>query len=142
MLAMVLLALALLAPEAAAQQAAPTATRSTLTGVYSASQASRGRDVYAGTCQGCHSAASHAGTVFWSRWAGRPLWALFGYVQETMPKYDPGSLTPDEYAQVVAYLLELNRMPAGQDELPADSAALKTIRIDTTVAQQARKPHR
>jgi hypothetical protein len=47
-----------------------------------------------------------------------------------MPKSEPGTLTPDEYAQVLAYLLELNGMPAGDVELPPDPEAMKTIRID------------
>jgi hypothetical protein len=47
-----------------------------------------------------------------------------------MPKNDPASLTPGEYAQVVAYLLKINDVPAGESELPADSDALKKIRIE------------
>ena len=48
-----------------------------------------------------------------------------------MPKNDPGILTPREYADLSAYLLMLNGMPAGSAELPADAAALEKIRIDT-----------
>jgi hypothetical protein len=50
----------------------------------------------------------------------------------TMPKGDPGSLAPGEYAAIVAYSLKINGMPAGGDTLPSDSAALRKIRIDTT----------
>ena len=42
----------------------------------------------------------------------------------------PASLTPAEYAQVVAYLLKINDVPAGEHELPPDSEALKKIRIE------------
>jgi len=124
--------LALGARDAVAQtRASPP---STLNGVYTAEQAVRGRDLYAGMCQSCHTAASHTGVTFKNTWTGRPLSALFDYVRERMPKNDPGSLTPEEYVDVVAYLLKLNQMPAGQAELPPDSVALKKIRIDTVGA--------
>jgi S-disulfanyl-L-cysteine oxidoreductase SoxD len=53
-----------------------------------------------------------------------------------MPKNEPGSLAPEEYADVLAYLLQLNGMPAGERDLPADSTALKRIRIDTVKIQR------
>jgi hypothetical protein len=49
-----------------------------------------------------------------------------------MPKQDPGTLTPKEVAQVIAYILKQNRMPAGSTELPTDPAMLKKIRIELT----------
>jgi alcohol dehydrogenase (cytochrome c) len=58
-----------------------------------------------------------------------------------MPKSDPGSLSPGEYARVLAYLLSLNGMPVGKDELPTDANGLKRIRIDTTHSRGA-KPWR
>jgi hypothetical protein len=51
-----------------------------------------------------------------------------------MPKSDPGILSQKEYAQVVAYLLKMNRMPAGEAELPEDSMQMKNIRFDTVTA--------
>jgi mono/diheme cytochrome c family protein len=110
------------------------ATRSTMTGVYTADQAARGQDIYAGMCQSCHTGGSHTSPAFRGAWAGRRLSELFGYVQERMPKNDPGSLSLTEYADVVAYLLKMNRMPPGPAELPSDSVALKAIRIDTAAA--------
>ena len=62
------------------------------------------------------------------------LWDLFLYVSGEMPKSDPGSLAPHEYAQVLAYLLEMNGMPAGDGDLPTDSLMLKKIRFDTASA--------
>jgi len=47
-----------------------------------------------------------------------------------MPKNEPGSLQPDEYVDLVAYLLKLNDLPSGSEPLSADSAALRKIRID------------
>jgi mono/diheme cytochrome c family protein len=98
--------------------------------VYTAAQAERGADVYAGFCRSCHAPASHTGVAFGNAWRGRPLAELVQYVTERMPKNDPGGLGADQYADVVAYLLRLNAQPAGRAELPADAAALSTIRID------------
>ena len=116
--------------EAGAQQNGSPAVRHTSTGVYTAAQARMGEDVYAGMCTGCHTTASHTGDVFSNAWAGRPLSELYVFIKGAMPKTEPGSLAPDEYAAIVAYLLKLNGMPAGKDKLPADSAALDRIRID------------
>jgi S-disulfanyl-L-cysteine oxidoreductase SoxD len=115
------------ARDAAAQGAPPRSTRA---GVYTAAQADRGADVYAGMCRSCHSPASHTGVTFAKWWKGRTLAELFVYVSERMPKNDPGSLAPEQYADVVAYLLKLNAMPPGPAELAPDSAALAAVRID------------
>ena len=104
--------------------------RSSRAGVYSESQALRGREVYELACASCHTAASHTGPVFAAKWEGRLLWELFRYVSEAMPKSEPGSLTRREYTRVTAYLLKMNGMPAGAEELSADSLALKKIRIE------------
>ena len=55
---------------------------------------------------------------------------LFEYVQERMPKNEPGSLTPKDYADVVAYLLRMNKLPSGSEELSTDVAVLRRIRIE------------
>jgi mono/diheme cytochrome c family protein len=105
--------------------------RSTLSGVYSAEQATRGSDLYAGRCKSCHTAASHTGVTFEKLWSGHSLLDLFGFISTQMPKNEPGSLAPEEYADVLAYLLKLNEMPAGPAELEPDTVVLKTIRIET-----------
>ena len=106
------------------------AQRSTLSGVFTRDQANRGRDIYAGMCQSCHSAASHTGVAFANSWGGRRLSDFFAFVREKMPKNDPGSLSPEDYTLVIAHILRLNGMPTGFDELPADSIALRSIRIE------------
>ncbi len=92
----------------------------------------RGRDVYAGLCASCHPAITHIGPVFTKAWAGKKLSELFGFLRERMPKNDPGSLSEQEYVDVMSYMLRLNGMPTGIDDLPADSVALTTIRIDSS----------
>lgn len=104
--------------------------RSTLAGVYNTGQATRGGDVYAGMCKSCHTGATHTGVAFEKLWNGRRLSELFGYISTNMPKNEPGSLTPEEYVDVLAYLLKLNAMPAGASELPPDTTVLAAIRIE------------
>jgi mono/diheme cytochrome c family protein len=112
-----------------AQTSDAPAARTTLTGVFTAAQAMRGRDTYAFSCQGCHTVASHTGHAFMGAWNGKSLAELFQYIRYSMPKSEPGTLSAGEYAQVTAYILQLNGMPDGSLELPADSAALSVIRI-------------
>ena len=116
---------------ASAQSASPQAARSTASGVYTDEQATRGRDTYQMQCKSCHTPASHTGATFATWWDRKPLSELFEFVTTRMPKNEPGSLQPDEYADVIAYLLKLNEMPSGSEALPADSVALKKIRIET-----------
>jgi hypothetical protein len=118
--------------EAGGQSPASNGQRSTGQGVYSREQWLRGRDVYAGLCAGCHQAITHVGPQFSTSWAGKKLSELFGFLRERMPKNDPGSLSEQEYVDVMSYMLRLNGMPAGVDELPADSVALTRIRIDSS----------
>jgi hypothetical protein len=47
-----------------------------------------------------------------------------------MPADAPGTLTPQQTSDITAYVLKLNKYPAGQTELPTDLAALKNIKIE------------
>jgi S-disulfanyl-L-cysteine oxidoreductase SoxD len=125
-----LLALAAIAMFSAplAAQTGPTTTQS---GVYSREQAARGLDVYMGLCKSCHSPDAYTATTFTSKWEGKPLSELYLFIRDQMPKNEPGTLSPEEYADVVAYLLRINRMPAGDAELPADADRMKSIRFQT-----------
>ncbi|HWP37593.1 MAG TPA: cytochrome c [Gemmatimonadales bacterium] len=107
------------------------ASRSTVTGVYSTAQATLGRDLYAAMCQGCHTPASHTGPAFVKVWNGQTVWNLYDFIMGSMPKSEPGILTPQETGQLVAYLLQLNGMPPGTLDLPTDPAALKQIMFET-----------
>ena len=97
---------------------------------YTEEQATRGRDPYQMQCKSCHTPASHTGATFASWWERKPLSDLYLFVTTRMPKNEPGSLQPDEYVDLIAYLLKLNDLPSGSEPLPADSVALKKIRID------------
>lgn len=103
---------------------------STLDGLYTDAQARRGKDVYFGSCRSCHSAESHTGATFAQWWKGKQLSDLFVFIATKMPKNDPGSLAPEDAADVVAYLLKMNVMPVGKHELIPDVDSLAKYRID------------
>ena len=48
-------------------------------------------------------------------------------VQTTMPLTAPGSLTPQQTADVIAYVLSFNKFPAGATELGSDVTTLKAV---------------
>ena len=103
---------------------------STLSGIYTDEQAGRGKDVYAGNCKVCHTPATHTGETFAKWWRGKQLSDLFTFVSTRMPKNAPGTLADEDVADVMAYLLKINAMPAGSGELPPDVDSLKKFRIE------------
>jgi mono/diheme cytochrome c family protein len=103
---------------------------STATGVFTAAQATRGRDVYAASCANCHMASAHTGGTFASNWNGKRVSDLYDLIQTTMPVDSPGSLTAQQYADVVAHMFQLNGLPTGNTPLLPDAAALRKIRIE------------
>ena len=113
-----------------AMQKPPAKIVTTSSGVYTSKQASRGEQTYMSICVACHPTGTYAAPAFRQKWNGAPLSQLFGYISAAMPKQEPASLTPEEYVDVVAYLLKINGAPAGKQELPADEKAMKKIRIN------------
>lgn len=116
--------------------AASGAAASTLDGVYSEPQAARGAQAYQQNCALCHG-ADLAGAFevpnlrgyLIGRWTGASLGKLYGYIGSAMPLHAPGALSPETYADIVAYMLKVNGLPAGPRELPADAEALQGIVI-------------
>ena len=115
--------------------AAKPESLTTLSRVYSAAQATKGREVFQTSCVSCHKSVELAGDKFWSGLIGKTVGDFFGYLRSSMPQDNPGGIGDDDYANVTAYILQLNTMPAGERPLPGDSAALAKIRVvrpDTT----------
>lgn len=119
------------APATPAPVAVVAAGPSTLDSVYTTDQASRGKDVYFGTCRSCHAVGFFTTPSFETHWKGKHLSDLYNYVLTKMPGNDPGSLSPEATADVLAYVLQLNRMPAGGNELWPDADSLKKYVIAT-----------
>jgi S-disulfanyl-L-cysteine oxidoreductase SoxD len=105
-------------------------TRSVNDGVYTAAQAKRGGEVFEKNCTMCHDTARFTGDEFLKVWAGKPLHGLFEVVSTSMPEDNPGSLKSQEYGDVIAFFLELNRYPAGAEDLKATPEAMRAITLD------------
>jgi len=110
--------------------------KSTLSGVYTREEAAAGKDLYLGLCASCHQAVTHTGPAFRRKWTGKPLSELYLYMRTLMPKNDPGSLADEDYGVLLAYMLQMNQMPAGKTYLSTDTLELRKIRIDTVRAVQ------
>ena len=63
-------------------------------------------------------------------WSGAPLSFLYELISTTMPEDRPGTLEPQEYADVLAYIFELNGLPPGQEELSPTKDAFDKIIIE------------
>ncbi|MGE0464202.1 MAG: cytochrome c [Vicinamibacterales bacterium] len=107
--------------------------RSVNDGVYTTAQAERGAKIFDKTCTACHDTARFTGAEFTSAWTGLPLKGLFDAVQ-TMPEDNPGSLPPQEYADIIAFFLQLNQYKPGESELMGNAEAMGAV------AMEARKP--
>lgn len=92
--------------------------RSVTDGVYTEGQAEAGAGIFRTLCVECHSTADVTGRDFLHVWTDRPLYALWEFLTTRMPYGAPGSISAEQYAQVTAYILQLNRYPAGEEPLP------------------------
>jgi quinoprotein glucose dehydrogenase len=132
---------ATLGKDVRAQTSASTA--SIRDGVFTMEQARRGQAAYTGPCDRCHGykldgasddpdmlpAPPVAGPKFLRKWNGRTLAALFEYLRVTMPANNPGYLRDGEWADIVAYMLAVSGMPAGENALQPDVETLAGIVI-------------
>lgn len=98
--------------------------------IYSDGQAEKGKKTFGKSCAACHETFFFTGIRFEDAWVGHPVFELWDRIQSTMPQDKPGSLSKQQYADVVAYILKLNGYPAGKDALPGDPEALKMIVIE------------
>lgn len=104
-------------------------------GVYTEDQAARGSAEFNAHCAACHGAALNgtgeapalAGPQFLSDFDGLSLGDLFDRIRTTMPQDNPGSLTRDQVADILAFLLKANGLPSGTKELDRRSEYLKAI---------------
>jgi mono/diheme cytochrome c family protein len=112
--------------------------------VYTDTQAKRGEPIYTNHCAFCHGdtlingtqGPPLAGDAFLVNWKGNTLAALFDKTATMMPSDDPGSLTKEQYADVLAYMLSVGKAPAGTIDLKADMESLKQIRIEMKPAEK------
>ena len=105
----------------AAQASSASTTRD---GVYSAEQAERGQMVFDGKCRDCHTAA-----MWGSDWDTKSVGDVVDYISQDMPEPAPGTLSPAQTRDVVAFILKSNALPSGGAELPQELEAMKRIRM-------------
>jgi mono/diheme cytochrome c family protein len=101
-------------------------------GAFTIEQAERGKAQYAAACARCHGGSleggmgrSLAGAAFLDKWREQTVGDLLDYVSKNMPMGQTSTVTlsPPVYADLVAFLLHSNQLPAGAIELTAASAA-------------------
>ena len=123
---------------AAALTTTPAAQDQTIwDGVYTEEQAARGQRTYDQECAACHLddlmgdgiAPSLIGSAFFFRWSELSMGDMYTAIRTTMPQGAPASLSPSGYADISAYMLQKNDVPAGSMELPSDTDDLEAIMI-------------
>ena len=105
--------------------------------IYALDQARRGELIYRQQCSACHRDDLLGNTIdggpplrgleFTTRWQGVSVETMLSQVEELMPLKEPGSLSRQEYVDVLSFILWANAVPAGESELPTSSAALQQI---------------
>lgn len=123
---------------AGAQAPAAASATTVWAGLYTEDQAKRGEVVSNKLCVSCHgpdlsggeAGPTLVGLEFLGNWNALSIGDFFDRVHATMPADAPGTLTPQQTSDVTAYVLKLNKFPAGQTELPTELAALKNMKIE------------
>jgi mono/diheme cytochrome c family protein len=122
-----------LAGSAVALQAQAKTTKDS---VYSAAQSKRGEALYQTKCASCHGknlagdvGPALAGPDFVGFWDKMALSELVDKISTTMPEDAPGSITRPQAADLVAFILQTNKYPAGTADLSSENGVLKTIAI-------------
>jgi mono/diheme cytochrome c family protein len=117
-----------------AADAQNASTPSVWGGVFTAAQAKRGDDAYQASCSGCHGgdlratdpeAVSLTGPAFGAKWNGKTLGERFETIRSTMPPGNSNSLGDKTYMDILAFILQFNEFPPGDQELAPETA--KTI---------------
>jgi mono/diheme cytochrome c family protein len=113
--------------------------RSVWDGVYTVEQANRGLSQYNDHCLDCHGEDLEGdaetpplrGGTFLTNWDGQRLGDLYLRIRRDMPlNFEAGKLSPAVNADLVAYILSINRFPPGAAELPHAAEVLNQIRIE------------
>ena len=136
----VVVALTIAAAFAVVVAAQDAGKRTVWSGVYSTEQAKRGEGLYTQSCAACHGntleggemAPPLAGGQFMSNWSGLTLGDLMERTRISMPQNNPGSLSWQQYADILAFMLSAGSFPAGKTDLPRETEVLKQIAIEPT----------
>lgn len=84
-------------------------------GVFSAEQVARGRASFVWECRECHEMEEFTGAgAYLEGMDGEPLWDVFEFIWNEMPEDRPAWLEPEEYADILAYILSVYGAPTGE----------------------------
>src|SRR5262245_10317432 len=111
-------------------------------GIYTEAQAKRGQSLFTENCANCHGmeltgdqfAPPLTGAVFVAKWKDRPVADLFELMRVTMPQTAPGGFNRQQNADMLAFILQKNRLPAGKSDLPPQAEALSQIKLAMPVS--------
>ena len=117
------------------QGQAPASVRD---GIYSVEQAHLGESLYRQQCASCHGeklegrgqAPPLTGDEFVMDWNGMTVGDLFEKMQTSMPADQPGHLSREQNAMLLAYILSSNKYPSGSADLPPNAGRLRLIRFE------------
>ena len=120
--------------------AVSTQEKSQWDGVYNSEQAKRGEPQYGQFCSSCHGpdlaggemAPGLVGGDFATNWNDLTVEQLFDRIRTSMPQNNPGSLSRQQTADILAFMLLKQAAPDGMAELPPESEVLKTIKYLAT----------
>jgi len=107
-------------------------------GIYSEEQSTRGKGLYSQECASCHGgeltggemAPPLAGGEFMAGWDGLTVGDLFERVRISMPQNAPGSLSGQQNADILAFIVNLFNIAAGTTEMPKEAGILKQIKFE------------
>jgi len=124
-------------------QGAPNISKA---GPFTAAQVTSGQQQFDANCAPCHladlsgtnDAPALAGAPFMGAWGKRTTAQLYSKIATTMPAGAGGSLSPQQYTDIVAYILDRNGAHAGGTAFTPGTA----VQIDTIASGRATTPTR
>jgi len=143
----------ILSPKSKIADKTSSLERSGVDTYYTQAQADRGKAYFHGSCSLCHTtdpsevrsndASSGRGVwlgdlrllfllksdQFRNRWGNAD--SLYNKMRTTMPAYDAGGLSTEEYVDILAYLMQANGFLAGNKELKNDLPAMRNMALET-----------
>lgn len=137
-----------LKPSGAVLEGIKIAKKGIWNGVYTAAQAARGKTTFETACIRCHGAdltgtsgPPLVGDKFFANWEADSLNTLFVKIRDTMPPNFGTILEPEAKLEILTYILQTNKFPAGSQELKTDSETLDAIQIVRRAGEAAGAPN-
>jgi mono/diheme cytochrome c family protein len=123
-------------PAQPAQPATPAAVAGGVPPQFTAAQAATGKTAYDANCAVCHGntltngtfAPPLGGEYFKGQWTGKTVGAFYNKAK-AMPPAAPNSLPGQTYADIVAYVLQVNGFKAGGTMLAPNPERLEQMRL-------------